>query len=430
MLIFVQTLAILLDIYFSNSVFMNKIKSIQTSVRPRLLNSMNSTNMLTTLNDPLVWKLTSNDIITFVVVNIGTLAAIWIILRCIWKPPKPQSSNTEDQNLLEEEKESSNNGLREIHEGEVAGDYSEDWTKTFDFIFVIIMIVFLGCNIAVTAVTNPSLWENWIFWLKNIAISLSMNLTFLVGGLICRHFCAIDTHGYIITNRHSKFKVNYTKKVHHFAAHMLPLLIVKTDLGANKNVPASLDLMWHYWFAMFSTLVLIKPLRERCKILMIQFNAMDRPEDRPYTMLWTIAYNNIPGYALTIFFRWLYPRTGVHVDLATIVSLINTVGDGLAEPIGIYFGKHRYKTRGCCNKTAYERSFEGSSCVFMASMVATTIFWHALRTRLQFWFTIMVLPIIMAITEALSPHTVDSCFIHGIGGITLLITSHISTVFS
>lgn len=390
----------------------------------------NSSSMGTTVNKRTSWTLTPYDIIAFVAVNIGTFAAIWIILRCIWKPSTPQRSDAEDENLLQKEKSISESGLREIHEGEVAGDYSEDWKKTFDMIFIILMFVFLVCNIIITAFTYPSIWKSWEFWVKNIGLFLTINVTFLLGGLICRHFCAIDTHGYIITNRNSAFKVNYTKKIHHFAIYLLPLLAVRIKFGEDKNIPASLDLAWHYWFEMLSTMILIKPLREKFKILMIQFNAMDRPEDRPYTMLWTVAYNNIPGFILTIFFRWLYPKTGVHVDLVTIVSLINTIGDGLAEPVGIYFGKHRYKTRGCCNKTAYQRSFEGSSCVFMASIVFTTIFWYAFQTRLQYWLTILTLPIIMAFTEAWSPHTIDSCFIHGIGGITLFITSHISIISS
>ena len=391
---------------------------------------INASSMGTIVNHKSLWTLTPYDIISFVAVNIGTFAAIWIILRCIWKPSTPQHSDAEDENLLQKEKSIGESGLREIHEGEVAGDYSEDWKKTFDLIFLILMFVFLVCNILITAFTYPTIWKSWGFWLKNIGLFLAINVTFLIGGLLCRHFCEVDTHGYIITNRNSAFKVNYTKKFHHFAIYLLPLLVVRIKLDDEKNVPASLALAWHYWFEMLSTMILIKPLRERFKILMIQFNAMDRPEDRPYTMLWTVAYNNIPGFILTIFFRWLYPKTGVHVDLVTIVSLINTVGDGLAEPVGIYFGKHRYKTRGCCNKTAYQRSFEGSSCVFMASMVFTTIFWYAFQTRLQYWLTILTLPTIMALTEAWSPHTIDSCFIHGIGGITLLITSHISSVSS
>ena len=38
-------------------------------------------------------------------------------------------------------------------------------------------------------------------------------------------------------------------------------------------------------------LLLIKPLRERCLFLMIQFNSLDRPEDRPNSLNWLVAGN-------------------------------------------------------------------------------------------------------------------------------------------
>lgn len=380
------------------------------------------------VNNLSTWKLEPYDIVSFVAVNLGTVFAIWIILRYIWKPAKPQTSAGEDKILLEEEKRDSNNGIIEIHEGEVAGDYSEDWMKTFDFLFLISMSITLVFNVVITTLIYPAIWRNWQFWIKTIVFILILNLTLLIGGLLCRYFCAVDAHGYIITNRHSAFKVNYTKKFGHVTINLVPLLILDIKLGEDENIPPSLSLLWHYWFAMLNMLILIKPLRERFTLLMLQFNAIDRPEDRPNTMLWTVAYNSVPGFMITIFFCWLYPKTGVDADLMTIIVLINTIGDGLAEPVGIYFGKHRYKTRGCCNKTVYERSYEGSSCVFMASVVFTTVFWHAFRTRLQFWLTMLTLPLIMALSEAWSPHTVDTSFLYGIGGITLLITSHIPQV--
>jgi hypothetical protein len=44
---------------------------------------------------------------------------------------------------------------------------------------------------------------------------------------------------------------------------------------------------------------------------------------------------------------------------------ITGVGDGLAEPVGIWLGKHKYKTRSCFSPRRYTRSWEGSArCAF------------------------------------------------------------------
>ena len=384
----------------------------------------NSTSNLTVERNYWPFRLATVDLVAIISANLGSFLVIWIILRCIWKQPIPHVHDTEKERLLQIEKDVSQHSRREIHEGESAGDYSEHWTNTFDLIFVVFMAIFLIFNIIMTALFNPSFWLDWVGWLENITIFLIVNIALVSGGLLCRYFCAVDDNGYIITNRNSVFKVNYTKKIHHFCAYMMPLLALQ--IQSKTNAPDTLSLLWSYWFVKLNLLALIKPLREKFKILMIQFNAIDRPEDRPYTLLWTVAYNNLPGFVLVIFFRWLYRITHVSVNLVTIIALVNTVGDGLAEPIGIYFGKHRYKTRGCFNNTAYERSYEGSSCVFMSSIIFTSIFWYAFQTRVQFWLSIVSLPVIMAFTEALSPHTIDACFIHIIGGITLFIISHTS----
>ena len=143
-----------------------------------------------------------------------------------------------------------------------------------------------------------------------------------------------------------------------------------------------LTLAWGNWFTLLGFLVLIKPIRERTTFFMLQFNSLDRPEDRPNTLSWIVGGNIIPGCLMIIFFRWfalqppnscfrlsmitlasqlhssfaclscsahslcvllrrLYSLSG-HEDMVYIFVLITGIGDGLAEPIGIYLGRHKY----------------------------------------------------------------------------------------
>jgi len=48
----------------------------------------------------------------------------------------------------------------------------------------------------------------------------------ILGGLMCRYFLPINDRGYIHnTAKTDVFKVNYTRKLQHFAAYLVPLLL-------------------------------------------------------------------------------------------------------------------------------------------------------------------------------------------------------------
>merc|ERR1719424_2717961 len=97
---------------------------------------------------------------------------------------------------------------------------------------------------------------------------------------------------------------------------------------------------------MLGFLIQIKPIREMPIIgpfFMIQFNSLDRPEDRPNTIKWIIGGNILPGLFSIILFRWLYSFNNTQ-DLAFIWIFVTGIGDGLAEPVGITWGRHKYWT--------------------------------------------------------------------------------------
>ena len=107
------------------------------------------------------------------------------------------------------------------------------------------------------------------------------------------------------------------------------------------------------------------------------------------------------------------------LELLSIPILINGIGDGLAEPIGIRFGKHRYQTRALFTSKKHIRSIEGSACVFITSILV--IYYNNYPfTDLQFVVAITAIPILMTLAEAFSPHTWDSSLLYGTGGMTLI----------
>lgn len=241
-----------------------------------------------------------------------------------------------------------------------------------------------------------------------------MMLVSLLGGLVCRYFCVVDEKGYIVTTVNSVFKVNYTRKLQHFAAYMIPLL----SSGSNSEHKGPLELAWGDLFTLLAFLVLIKPLRERFTFFMLQFNSLDRPEDRPNTLKWIIAGNILPGFVLSIFFRALFDGTGQGA-LVFILVYITGIGDGLAEPVGIFCGRHKYKCSGWFSKKKYTRSWEGSMCVFMSGMVFPALLYGSFKNFNQCLAAMVILAPTMAYAEATAPHTMDTPVLMGMSGFIL-----------
>lgn len=285
-----------------------------------------------------------------------------------------------------------------LEEGEVAGDYEENWKSTFDFVFCAGMGLFLAFLLVLTMLTEPELFSKPMFWIMQLPKLGTMLAVSTIGGLICRYFCEVDQFGYILTNKSSKFKVNYTRKLQHFAAYMVPL-VIKTDFHG------PLALAWGDFFTLIGFLVLIKPVRESCSFFMLQFNSLDRPEDRPHTLKWIIAGNIVPGLVILLFFKWLFGDYGA---LTFIIVFITGIGDGLAEPVGITWGRHKYKTRGCFSSRKYTRSWEGSACVFLSGLLFPAMQYADFANFHQVLAAMLILPPTMAYAEAVAPHTMDT----------------------
>lgn len=250
---------------------------------------------------------------------------------------------------LQQQYGSINDGAAPIEclEGESAGDYSVEWTSTFDLVFLILMGVLLAALCVWTEMTHPELWTNYWFWLEQTPKLGLMMFVSLGGGLLCRYFCRIDEDGYIITSKSDTFKVNYTRKLQHFAAYLIPLLMhthaakdIEGQCKRSKHRAATnrqkqgtarqriyrppthihsmlsvlsfavcppragpLTLTWGNWFTLLGFMILIKPIRERSTFVMLQFNSLDRPEDRPNTLSWIVGGNILPGCVMIIFFK-------------------------------------------------------------------------------------------------------------------------------
>ena len=209
-------------------------------------------------------------------------------------------------------------------------------------------------------------------------------------------------------------KVNYTRKINHFALFSIPFL-----LDNFFPVEASIEsLLLGSFLAVFGLIIYIKPIRDHSSIISRMFLSFDRPEDRPNTLLW-LSTQLIAGYLILIPIIIYFYKIG-YGALILVPILVNGIGDGLAEPVGVRFGRLKYKTYALFTKIKYERTIEGSACVFFTSIIVI-IFFRSEFTSSELILAIILFPIIMTLAEAFAPHTWDTPFLFLFGYSSLFI---------
>ena len=286
--------------------------------------------------------------------------------------------------------------------GDSAGNYDKKWTETFDLQFLILWLILFIVLLAFTIIFDSNLFREKAFFMKSgIKLAVMMVLS-LAGGLLCRHFCNTDEKGYIISSKNHWFKVNYTRKIQHFAAYLVPLLSPPTKpFGILPH-------LWESLFVLLMFLVLIKPIREFSKFFMLQFNSLDRIEDRPNTLKWIVLGNMLPGLLIITIFKQLF-ETYLNLPLlASIVVFTVAIGDGFAEPVGTYLGKKKYIVPSWNIKNRYVRSYAGSACVYFFAVLFILLYKGQFANPLEFWTAIVLFPPIMTLSEAFAPHSMDT----------------------
>jgi phytol kinase len=164
---------------------------------------------------------------------------------------------------------------------------------------------------------------------------------------------------------------------------------------------------------------LAEPVRSRVPALAVGFAAIDRPEDRPHTLLW-LSTQTLVTYVVLVGLIVVLGQMG-KPELIFLPLIINGIGDGLAEPVGVRFGKHKYTVRALFTRERYTRSLEGSACVFVSALAALA-FLAGSFTGAQLLLACLTIPLAATLVEALSPHTWDSPFIYAaVGGLTVAV---------
>ena len=276
------------------------------------------------------------------------------------------------------------------------------------------------------AASSSSLDET--FWTKLVIQQLAIWLVFSLCGL------AVVTRGW---------NEGYSRKVCHVVMYLMPFLMHLAWPGSSSTdetssrAPTVWTMSWTVWFQFVPFYLQIKPARRRSTFLMLVFRAYDRAQDRPHTLSWLLT--QLGGGYVVLLALYLYLQTrGAGIvppgaERAVLIPLVvNVFGDGLAEPVGIAFGRHGYRARalfydGKCCAGEFKRTLEGSFVVYVSALLAVLPCgggvggdnWR-LFTDAQYAVALAALPPLMTITEAYAPHTWDNPFITLVGAAFLL----------
>lgn len=215
-------------------------------------------------------------------------------------------------------------------------------------------------------------------------------------------------------------RVNYTRKIFHFTLFFFPLYLasiipfeasIKTTLISGAVLLICLS-------------TLCEPVRARSNFLRVVYSSIDRPEDRPYTLIWASTQLFATYIVLVAMVALLatYDKT----VLIFITVLVAGIGDGLAEPVGVRFGKREYRVHALFTDKKYVRTIEGSACVFISGLLAVMLLSEQL-SHTQLVLAFLLIPITMTLAEALSPHTWDGPFLYLSGGLITIFVLEFSS---
>lgn len=218
--------------------------------------------------------------------------------------------------------------------------------------------------------------------------------------------------------KYKGMKVNYTRKINHFILFLVPVYV---DRGFAYEESFGLFVLGAF-IAILSLAIYLEPVRNRVSIIATMFKSFDRPEDRPHTLLW-LSTQLAAGYIVLIPMIVLFYFFDL-MHLIFLPILINGIGDGLAEPVGVRFGKHSYTVRALFSRKKYVRTLEGSACVFFTTIIVLVLS-HSYFTPWQLIAALVFMPPLMTLAEAFSPHTWDTPFLFLVGYLTLFSISFI-----
>jgi phytol kinase len=131
--------------------------------------------------------------------------------------------------------------------------------------------------------------------------------------------------------------------------------------------------------------------------------------------------SDAPHEAFHVWFSWLVSIAGlVGIDqvfgdmtITRTACLVLGLADGVAEPVGVRWGRNKYRVPAVTGGAPAHRSVEGSAAVFVTTFAVVFWTWAPATAGLA-----LVVAAVVTVVEAFSPHGLDNLSIPvAVGGI-------------
>ena len=231
------------------------------------------------------------------------------------------------------------------------------------------------------------------FSISIIVIFLS---TFIIGNI-----------AYFLKER-KNWKSSSSRKFNHFGISLVSIIFFSFIPIADTIVTAiftSLSILIIYIISANSNRPLVQ------SIIQSNIRTRDEPHGTFFVFLPLIT-GQIALYISLIFINPVF---------AKIAFCSMGFGDGLAEPIGTKFGKHKYKVKDILWKTENTKSLQGSAAVLIVSFLASIIILYVYQSfsYIQIIYLSILYSIFISFIEGISPRGLDNFLIIILGTLFL-----------
>jgi phytol kinase len=193
------------------------------------------------------------------------------------------------------------------------------------------------------------------------------------------------------------WRTGLTRKTFHFLIFIFVFIV-----QLNFSLPGTFIVGWAV------TAVLILAIRKGNGHLL--YEALAREQDAPHRSRY-IVYSYLATFGGGVLSNLLFGKF-----YAIFGYLITGIADALAEPVGLLYGKHKYRVLNFNKKWAY-RSLEGSVAVFVSTFFVLWVcchlmpgLWHVSASRL------LLCSAVCTLTEAVAPQGWDNLLLQVISG--------------
>jgi phytol kinase len=199
-----------------------------------------------------------------------------------------------------------------------------------------------------------------------------------------------------------QFRIGYSRKLVHLSSLIVPLAVfhaigIVSVLEKLACISAS---------SLALSLSLTRIARKSIRVLEVSFSSIDRPEDRPHTLI-LLTSQMFCAYAVLFASALVYRWLGIDESLLVLSVVGPALADGAAEPVGMQFGLLRYRVPSFVVQQSHYRTIGGSAAVFVVSSICCFAY-RAEFSPSQFTVLLIVVPIALTLVEAASPHSWDA----------------------